>query len=217
MRKKYMIGCTVLILVIVCIILVIQLRVIKPTAYTSEHFNIEPFTSNHDEDKDGIDDQTDILQGAKVYVETRPKYKDKYYATGHPDDSNGVCTDVGAQALLHAGYDLMHLVDQDRRDNPEAYRDEPLDKNIDFRRVRNLQVYFKNNWTVLTNDTQDIEAWRGGDIVVYKKHIGIISDRRNEKGIPLLIHHATPWQFHYEEHVLNSYGEIIGHYRVIKP
>lgn len=32
----------------------------------------------------------------------------------------------------------------------------------------------------------DISSWQGGDIIIFKKHIGIVSDKRNSKGIPSL-------------------------------
>ena len=67
-----------------------------------------------------------------------------------------------------------------------------------------------------TKDLSQIEEWQGGDIIVFKDHIGIISDKRNKKGIPFLIHHANPIQVNYEEDVLELYGQdyIIGHYRI---
>ena len=70
--------------------------------------------------------------------------------------------------------------------------------------------------TSLTNDLSKIEEWQGGDIIVFKNHIGIISDKRNRNGIPFLIHHANPMQINYEEDVLELYGQeyIIGHYRI---
>ncbi len=49
--------------------------------------------------------------------------------------------------------------------------------------------------------------------MVFKGHIGIVSDRRNENGVPYLIHHANPYQGNYEEDVLEKY-EILGHYRI---
>ena len=68
----------------------------------------------------------------------------------------------------------------------------------------------------LSTDLSKIEDWQGGDIIVFKDHIGIISDKRNKEGIPLLIHHATPSQENYEEDVIELYGQdnIIGHYRI---
>ena len=158
--------------------------------YTNEDFKIETYVSNIDKDNDGIDDQTDILNNVRNYISKNPKYKSKYYETGYPNDEYGVCTDVVAFGLKDAGYDLMELVNEDIHNNREKYNIENVDKNIDFRRVRNLDIYFRNNHIALTTDLSQIKEWQGGDIIVFKDHIGIISDKRNKKGIPLLIHHA---------------------------
>ena len=64
---------------------------------------IPAFYSTVDADGDGVDDQTDMLDNALAYVDTRPKYKSRYYQTGYPDDGYGVCTDVVAFALKGAG------------------------------------------------------------------------------------------------------------------
>ena len=156
------------------------------------------------------------MNNVRTYIAKKPKYKSKYYETGYPDDEYGVCTDVVANGLKDAGYDLKELVNEDIINNKEKYNIEVIDKNIDFRRVRNLDVYFKNNSISLTKDLSQIEEWQGGDIIVFKDHIGIISDKRNKKGIPFLIHHANPIQVNYEEDVLELYGQdyIIGHYRI---
>ena len=66
----------------------------------------------------------------------------------------------------------------------------------------------------LTTDVGDVAEWRGGDIVLYRGHVGIVSDRRNAEGVPYLIHHSGPFQLSYEEDKLQSYGRIIGHYRL---
>ena len=47
-----------------------------------------------------------------------------------------------------------------------------------------------------------------------KKHIGIVSNYRNKKGITFVIHHAYPHQFYYEEDILEKRNDIIGHYRI---
>ena len=108
----------------------------------------------------------------------------------------------------------MELVNNHIKDNIELYDIETIDKFIDFRRVRNLDVYFKNNTLSLTTDINKIEEWQGGDIIVFKKHIGIISDKRNKSGIPFVIHHANPYQIRYEEDILEGRTDIIGHYRI---
>lgn len=177
-------------------------------------FTIEQMHSSVDKDGDGIDDQTDILQGALDYIATRPKYKSKYYQTGYPDDEYGVCTDVVANALKSAGYDLMELVGEDIMENPEDYPLEKADINIDFRRVKNLKVFFAHTAVGLTTDITDTEAWQGGDIVIFQSHIGIISDRRNKNGVPYVVHHNDPMQRSYEQDILESRSDIVGHYRM---
>ena len=82
-------------------------------AMGNEDFGIPDFCSSVDMDGDGIDDQTDILQGARAYIASNPVYKSRYYETGYPDDQYGVCTDVVANAMRNAGYDLMKLVNED--------------------------------------------------------------------------------------------------------
>ena len=190
------------------------LNIIPHRKYTNKDFGIETYISLVDKDNDGIDDQTDIINNTRKYIKTKPKYQSKYYATGYPDDEYGVCTDVVAFSLKDAGYDLMELVYNHVKENRELYDIDTIDKNIDFRRVVNLDVYFKNTAIVLTNDVNKIEEWQGGDIVVFKKHIGIVSDKRNKNGVPFIIHHANPYQVHYEEDILEQRDDIIGHYRI---
>lgn len=181
--------------------------------YTNADFNIETYKSSVDLDNDGIDDQTDILNNVRTYIATKPKYKSKYYNTGYPNDNYGVCTDVVVFGLKAAGYDLQELVDQDIRENRSRYNIKTVDKNIDFRRVRNLKIYFDNYAISLPTSLDDISDWQGGDIVIFPSHIGIVSDKRNKDGIPFLIHHANPYQRYYEEDVLKMY-KIEGHYRI---
>lgn len=119
-----------------------------------------------------------------------------------------------AYGLLNSGYDLMELVNEDINNNRDMYNIDIVDKNIDFRRVRNLKVYFLNNAISLTTDIYDIESWQGGDIVIFDKHIGIVSDKRNKKGIPFIIHHANSYQINYEEDILENSNDIVAHYRV---
>ena len=214
--KKWLIiilGCLCIILMVTTIVLY-KYNIIPHKSYDNAHFGITTYKSQVDKDKDGIDDQTDILENVRAYIDTKPKYKSKYYATGYSNDEYGVCTDVVANGLKGAGYDLMELVNEDILAHKELYQLEKPDKNIDFRRVKNLLVYFQNTAISLTTDLDEIDQWQGGDIVVFKKHIGIVSDKRNRAGVPFLIHHAYPSQFRYEEDVLGHNGEIIGHFRI---
>ena len=191
-----------------------QINYIPHKKYTNKDFDIETYKSEVDKDQDGIEDQEDILQSVRDYISTKPKYKSKYYETGYPNDEYGVCTDVVAFGLKGAGYDLQELVNEDILLHRDNYNIEKVDKNIDFRRVQNLIIYFQNNAISLTTDLKDIKEWQGGDIVIFKKHIGIISDKRNKKGVPFIIHNASPYQKDYEEDILESRNDIIGHYRM---
>ena len=216
MKKKILIIVTnfLIILIIVVLYALYRFNYIPHKKYTNEDFNIKTYISKTNKDNDGIDDQTDILNNVRDYIKTNPKYKSKYYATGYPNDEYGVCTDVVAFGLKGAGYDLMNLVNEHIKTNRNLYDIDVIDKNIDFRRVQNLKVYLDNNAIALTNDINKIKEWQGGDIVVFKNHIGIVSDKRNKKGIPFIIHHANPYQRYYEEDILEYRNNIIGHYRI---
>lgn len=216
MKKKILIIVTnfLIVLIIVVLYALYRFNYIPHKKYTNEDFNIKTYISKTDKDNDGIDDQTDILDNVRNYIKTNPKYKSKYYATGYPNDEYGVCTDVVAFGLKGAGYDLMNLVNEHIKTNRNLYDIDVIDKNIDFRRVQNLKVYLDNNAIALTNDINKIKEWQGGDIVVFKNHIGIVSDKRNKKGISFIIHHANPYQRYYEEDILEYRNDIIGHYRI---
>ena len=111
------------------------------------------------------------------------------------------------------------MVDEHINNNLELYPivENKPDKNIDFRRVPNLKVFFDNNAESLTLDTSDIEQWQPGDIVIFGEeyvHIAIISDKRNSKGIPYMIHNGG--QPNREEDMLVKYTywePITAHYR----
>ncbi|MBR4073097.1 MAG: DUF1287 domain-containing protein, partial [Clostridia bacterium] len=122
-----------------------------------------------------------------------PKYDGAYQQGGYPPDNIGVCTDVIWRAFKNAGYSLKDMVDNDISARWDSY---PLiktpDSNIDFRRVRNLRIFFEEYAEILTLDTEKIAEWQAGDIVIFgnDKHIGIVSDKRNSDGKPYIIHNG---------------------------
>lgn len=187
--------------------------IVKKKHYSSEDFSIETVRSSVDFNSNGIDDYTDIMLGARLDAKNKPAYDGSYQAGGYPPDDIGVCTDVVWRAFKNAGYCLRDMVDRDISLRPEAYRRVTApDSNIDFRRVPNLHVFFAKYALSLTTDPYDTAEWQAGDIVIFAndKHIGIISDRRNKKGVAYLIHNGG--QPKREEDALLNY-EIIAHYR----
>ena len=195
------------ILIVTAALLIIKL--IPSKSYTASELGLSELCSPLDADGDKIDDWHDIMLGARAYIETNPPYKSRYYEGGYPDDGYGVCTDVVWQGFAAAGYDLKSLVDSHITENPELYPDE-ADPNIDFRRVKNLYIFFEQTAQSLTIDTSYPEEWQPGDIVVYENHIAICSDKRNKNGLPFIIHHGPLGAREADE--LES-KDIIGHYR----
>ena len=157
--KKVVVIFTITFL-IVCIVLGAMIISNKNKQYyTEEDFNIERLISQTDYDNDGIDDYTDILEGARIEAKNKPKYKSAYYSGGYPPEDEGVCTDVIWRALKNAGYMLKDMIDEDIKNNVDKYprvQGKP-DPNIDFRRVPNLKVYFERNQISLTTDLTEIE------------------------------------------------------------
>lgn len=182
--------------------------------YTAEDFGIETVTSPVDYNNNGVDDYTDILLGARLDAENKPRYDGRYWAGGYPPDDIGVCTDVVWRAFKNAGYSLKDMVDQDIKQHIEQYPrvGGKRDSNIDFRRVPNLKVFFSKYGISLTLDPTQIKEWQSGDIVVYEqRHVAIVSDKRNRNGIPYIIHNGG--QPSREEDGLIRDMEISGHYR----
>lgn len=215
----FLLGVILLILGAVAAVLIFYLanrkfHFLTDYKYSDSDFGIETYVSNNDADGDGIDDQTDILESARAYLATKPEYMSKIYEGGYPDDGYGVCTDVVGFAMAGAGYDLRTLVNEDILADPDGYGIDTPEIDIDFRRVPNLYVYFGKHAASLTTDVTDISQWQGGDIVVYKHHIGIISDKRDKDGVPYVLHHGREGQTVYEQDILRDGSVIIAHFRV---
>ncbi|AEY65896.1 DUF1287 domain-containing protein [Clostridium sp. BNL1100] len=184
---------------------------------------IDRLICHGDMDGDGISDNEDIVQGARLEISNRTKYQSTYYEGGYPPKSEGVCTDVVWRALKNAGYDLKAHMDVDISKNTIDYKNGIIipDPNIDFRRVKNQYVFFKKFATNLTTevkpfDRKNLYEWQPGDIVILKNsdHVAVISDKRRRDGVPGIIHNSST--FPMEENLLLKWsknGRIIGHFR----
>ncbi|MBD3363292.1 DUF1287 domain-containing protein [Candidatus Dojkabacteria bacterium] len=189
---------------------------------------VPQYLSGNDEDNDGIDNQIDIMESARERTSADVTYIDAYYSEneGKPLESEGVCTDLFWRAMEGAGFDFQEILYSDMKlevsDYPlHIWNTNQVDKNIDFRRVPNIEAYLKkyaNNLTIEIEECnfESISEWQPGDIVIFKldgkgpaDHIAIISNKRNNRGIPFLIHN---WGIGTVEDD-NWFGEIVGHYR----
>ncbi len=164
---------------------------------------------DHDRDKDGIPDPLDILIGAKktvlnadAYTAEAQGYIKLAYPGGDVKRTMGVCTDVIIRSVRNAGLDLQKELHEDIIKRRKAY---PMikkapDANIDQRRVGTLLPYFKAHWEQHTAKLDDPnDPLRPGDIILMDTfpsrsgpdHIGIISDRAGDDGLPLVINNWT--------------------------
>lgn len=170
------------------------------------------FLPNDDHNRNGLSDAEDFVLGARAAVEANPVY-DASYVKGYPPMTAGACTDVIWQAFRAAGYSLRDMVDADIAANPSAYPNiKKRDRNIDYRRVVNLHIFFSRYAESLSTDKTDPTVWQAGDIVIFRddRHIGMISDRTNADGIPLVIHHSAKAA---EEADYLSVATVTAHYR----
>jgi uncharacterized protein len=114
----------------------------------------------------------------------------------------GVCTDVIVRAVRNAGMDLQKELHDDIRRAKAAY---PMvkgtgDPSIDQRRVGTLLPFFKRHWEAHTTRFDDPDdPLRPGDVIFMDTfpnrpgpdHIGILSDRVDGDGLPLVINNWT--------------------------
>lgn len=157
-----------------------------------------------------------------VTVGYDPAYRQLAYPGGDVDQSTGVCTDVVIRAFRALGDDLQVRVHEDMRQHFDAYPKlwglRSTDRNIDHRRVPNLQTFFTRHGHKLAI-TDRAEDYRPGDIVTWRlsnglPHIGLVSDRRNHEGVPLILHNIGAGA--QEQDLLFAF-EITGHYRYDLP
>ena len=138
-----------------------------------------------------------------------------YYKGGRPDDlTTGVCTDVVGDALKNLNYNLKSKVFNDIKKNQKMYQDTP-DININFRRAKNLNVYFKRFEETLTTslEKKDLKEWKGGDLVIWKDHIAVVSSVKRDDGLPYVIsNHGRGVQL--ADILENWPTELVGHYRI---
>jgi uncharacterized protein YijF (DUF1287 family) len=147
-----------------------------------------------------------------------PAYVRLPYPGGDVPQDRGVCTDVVIRALRPHGLDLQKVVHEDMRAHfglyPKKWGLRAPDRNIDHRRVPNLQTWFaRQGWSL--RPTREAANYRPGDLVTWMlpgnlPHIGIVSERRSLGGTPLIIHNIGRGA--REENILFDYP-ITGHYR----
>ena len=166
-----------------------------------------------------------LVKAAKERTLHEVTYNGSYFSISYPNGdipSNiGVCTDLVIRAFRKAGVDLQKKVHEDMAKNFDLYPSRKIwgltgpDKNIDHRRVPNLQVFFER-YGVSLEISEDAKDYLPGDLVTWMlpgklPHIGIVIDERAGDGDRLLIAHNIGAGPKIND-ILFDYP-ITGHYR----
>lgn len=149
-------------------------------------------------------------------------YRSLAYPGGDVPDNIGVCTDVVVRAYRAGlGIDLQKALHEDMAGNFAAYPKiwglSRPDRNIDHRRVPNLEIFFKRHGRTLPV-SQNPGDYKPGDLVTWRipgnlPHIGVVTDRRSWDGRRLLIAHNIGRGPKLED-MLFDY-RISGHFRYL--
>ncbi len=140
---------------------------------------------------------TRLIDAARQQIGTTTGYDGAYAALDYPggdiDRSTGVCVDVLIRAYRDAfSIDLQELVHEDMKTAfnayPKLWRLTRPDRNIDHRRVPNLETWFARNANELPPHN-----WQPGDIISMRlpgnlPHIALISGRKGPNEQWLVIH-----------------------------
>lgn len=139
------------------------------------------------------------IEQTKSRVVYDPAYVVIAYPGGDVPADRGVCADVIVRALRAVGADLQKLLHEDMKANFSAYPKRwglrKPDRNIDHRRVPNLETYFTRRGARLPITRRNAD-YKAGDIVSwnlkgdagYLAHVGIVTAKKSRGGRPLVVH-----------------------------
>ncbi len=166
-----------------------------------------------------------LVSAAQDRTQANVRYDGAYIGLDYPGGdvpaNIGVCTDVIIRSYRAAfDFDFQKAVHEDMRSNFDAYPDNwgltRPDKNIDHRRVPNLEAYLTRQGASLgkSNDPTDFMP---GDLVTWRiggrlPHIGIVTDKQARDGTPLIVHNIGSGPV--EDNILFAYP-MTGHFRFI--
>ena len=147
-----------------------------------------------------------------------PAYVRLAYPGGDVPIERGVCSDVVIRAYRAAfGVDLQETVHRDMAANfgayPRTWGLRGTDRNIDHRRVPNLEVYLRRRGAQLAPGV----PWKAGDLITQRllpgryPHILIATGRRNALGQEIIVQNNGAGAKVETPQVL---AELSGHYRL---
>lgn len=179
------------------------------------------------------DDHRRMVQCAERQVGHAVRLSTRYHAMSYPwgdlPSHLGSSPDLLVRCLRDAGIDLQQMVHVDRTNHPRRY---PLhlwtqtrpDRSIDHRRLANLHAFFKTYASSLPTAADTVErctVFQPGDIVFWAidnslehpKLAGIVSDRRDSQGVPLVATLVPSERYMTDHHRINEWP-IASHFRL---
>lgn len=151
-----------------------------------------------------------------------PAYVSLDFPGGDLPRERGVCTDVVIRAYRDAfGYDLQREVNADMKAHfgayPKIWGLKRPDRNIDHRRVPNLQTFFERRGATLPV-SDSAAAYRPGDIVSQilpgnLPHIAIVSNKTTSADKRPMVVHNIGAGTRLEDSLFGF--KITGHYRFV--
>ncbi len=171
-----------------------------------------------------------LSNAAVARTRQRVRYDGRYvnirYPWGDVPSNIGVCTDVVIRSYRRLGIDLQKAVHEDMKNggfydypNVKKWGLSAPDKNIDHRRVYNLQAFFRRHGAQLPI-TRNPTHYKPGDLVTWMvgpnlPHIGVVVEQRS-KADPrrhMIVHNIAHGP--QMEDILFRF-RITGHYRYTK-
>ena len=174
-----------------------------------------------------LNEEAAVVRRARMEVDKVTVYDSSWmqtssYPLGDVPANRGACTDVVVRALREIGIDLQELVHLDITRDMPAYGVSGLDHHIDHRRLSTMYTFFSRNALLLTTSLVDKSAWRAGDVVFVAwqrgrgappEHVGIISDKIGQRGLPLVIENGGPKAVEQDS---LGHGKIVAHFRAVR-
>jgi len=169
---------------------------------------------------------TRVVEGARAQIGDvyDARYQMLKYPGGDVKKGRGACTDVVVRAFRNADIDLQETIHRDMTAHFASYPHEwglsSPNTDIDHRRVPNQMAFLKRHGRELSTSTAPwaLKQWQPGDIVYWNTggtlrqqlHTGIVSNRRNGRGVPFVVHNG--WRCVEEDALMR--WKIIGHFRI---
>ncbi len=158
------------------------------------------------------------LERVQHTVRYDPAYVKLDYPNGDVPADTGVCTDEVIRSYRALGIDLQKLVHEDMQRAFAAYPKDwglrSTDRNIDHRRVPNLQTFFKRGGAALPV-TQKAADYLPGDLITCTvagrlPHIAIVVPAADGGDTPWIVHNIGQGPRH-EDRLFEF--PLTGHYR----